>query len=180
MLSASGTAITATITGGSGADELTLSAASTVSGNINLGIDGDTTTASNGDSLSLDASNVTGNVTTGSGADAVSVLNTSKITGNVTLGSNTDSADGADSLTVTGTSSSSKSEITGSITTGGGADILTLTNATIGGAGQTISLGTDTNALEGNDRLNASGTSITANITTGSGSTSFHSVPDPP
>jgi hypothetical protein len=170
LLSASGTAITATITGGSGADELTLSAASTVSGNINLGIDGDTTTASNGDSLSLDASNVTGNVTTGSGADAVSVLNTSKITGNVTLGSNTDSADGADSLTVTGASSSSKSEITGSITTGGGADILTLTNATIGSAGQTISLGSDTNALEGNDRLNASGTSITANITTGSGS----------
>jgi hypothetical protein len=173
LLSASGTAITATITGGSGADELTLSAASTVSGNINLGIDGDTTTASNADSLSLDASNVTGNVTTGSGADAVSVLNTSKITGNVTLGSNTDSADGADSLTVTGTSSSSKSEITGSITTGGGADILTLTNATIGSAGQTISLGSDTNALEGNDRLNASGTSITANITTGSGSDSL-------
>ena len=100
----------------------------------------------------------------------MSVLTGSKITGSVTLGSNSDSADGADTLTVTGTSSSSKSEITGNITTGAGADTLTLTNATIGVVGQTISLGSDTNALDGNDGLSASGTTINASITTGSGS----------
>ena len=110
---------------------------------------------------------------TGSGADAASVVNTSTITGNVTLGSNTDSTDGADTLTVTGASSSSKSVITGSIATGAGADTLTLTNATIGGVGETISLGSDSNNLDGNDSLSASGTAITAAITTGSGSDSL-------
>ena len=123
--------------------------------------------------MTLNASTVTGNVTTGSGADEVGVLTTSKITGEITLGSNTDSADGGDTLTVTGTSSSSKSEITGSITTGAGADTLNLTDATIGGDGKTISLGTDTNGFDGNDKLSASGSAITATITTGSGSDSL-------
>ena len=172
-LSLNASSITGAVTTGSGADEVTLSATSSVIGNITLGIDGDTYTASNADTLTLNASTVTGNVTTGSGADKVGVLTTSKITGNITLGSNTDSADGADTLTVTGTSSSSKSEIIGSIATGAGADSLDLTNATIGGASQTISLGTDNNSLDGNDLLSAAGTSITATITTGSGSDSL-------
>jgi hypothetical protein len=172
-LSLNASSIKGAVTTGSGADEVTLSATSSVNGNITLGIDGDTYTASNADTLTLNASTVTGNVTSGSGADKVGVLTTSKITGNITLGSNTDSADGADTLTVTGTSSSSKSEITGSITTGAGEDTLDLTNATIGGASQTISLGTDSNSLDGNDRLSATGTAITATITTGSGSDSL-------
>ena len=169
-LTANGTAITATITTGSGGDTVTLLASSTVSGNVTLGIDGDTNTGNNSDTLTLNASSITGNVSTGSGADSVSVVNASTISGNVTLGSNSDGHDGADSLTVTGADSSNKSEITGSISTGAGADVVSFTNATIGGAGQTISLGTDTNGLEGNDSLTASGTSITATITTGSGS----------
>ncbi|MCF8141150.1 MAG: hypothetical protein K9J75_08635 [Cyanobium usitatum Tobar12.5m-G36] len=173
FLSLNASSIKGAVTTGSGADEVTLSATSSVNGNITLGIDGDTYTASNADTLTLNASTVTGNVTSGSGADKVGVLTTSKITGNITLGSNTDSADGADTLTVTGTSSSSKSEITGSITTGAGEDTLDLTNATIGGASQTISLGTDSNSLDGNDRLSATGTAITATITTGSGSDSL-------
>jgi hypothetical protein len=70
---------------------------------------------------------------------------------------------------VTGTDSSSKSVITGSITTGAGADSVTLTDASIGGASQTISLGSDNNSLDGNDKLSATGTAITATITTGSG-----------
>ena len=172
-LSLNASSITGAVTTGSGTDTVTLSDKSSVSGNINLGIDGDTYTASNADTLTLNASTVTGNVTTGSGADEVGVLTTSKITGEITLGSNTDSADGGDTLTVTGTSSSSKSEITGSITTGAGADTLNLTDATIGGDGKTISLGTDTNGFDGNDKLSASGSAITATITTGSGSDSL-------
>jgi hypothetical protein len=70
---------------------------------------------------------------------------------------------------VTGTDSSSKSVITGNITTGAGADSVTLTDASIGGASQTISLGSDNNSLDGNDKLSATGTAITATITTGSG-----------
>ena len=169
-LTANGTAITATITGGSGADTVNLSVSSTVLGDVTLGMVGDAYDGA--DTLTLNASNVTGNVSTGAGADALSVINTSTITGSVTLGSNSDSVDGADSLTVTGASSASKSVITGSIATGAGADTLTLTNATIGGAGQTISLGSDNNGLDGNDSLTANGTAITATITTGSGSDS--------
>jgi len=156
---------------GSAADSVTLSLGAVITGAVTLGANSDTIDGN--DSLTLNASTITGNVNTGSGADSVSVLNTSTVTGNVTLGTTTDSADGADSLTVTGTSSSFKSVITGSIATGGGADSLDLTNATIGGAGQTITLGSDNNGLDGNDSLTASGTAITAAITTGSGADSL-------
>ena len=46
----------------------------------------------------------------------------------------------------------------------------TLTNATIGGTGQTLSLGSDNNTLDGNDTLIATGAAITGTVTTGSGS----------
>jgi len=110
---------------GSAADSVSLNLGASVNGNVTLGSDGD---ASDGaDLLSLNASSITGNVSTGSGADSVNVLNVSTITGNVTLGSNSDTSDGADTLTVTGASSSSKSVITGSIATGGGADLVSFT-----------------------------------------------------
>jgi hypothetical protein len=173
ILSANGTAITATISGGSGADTLTLSATSSVDGSITLGVDGDTSTGNNSDSLTLDASTITGNVGTGSGADSVSVLNASTITGDVILGANGDTTDGGDSLTVTGASSSSKSAIAGSIATGGGADQLTFTDATIGGTGKTLTLGSDSNSNDGGDTLTASNTTFTGSITTGSGSDSI-------
>jgi hypothetical protein len=168
-LTATGTAITAAITTGSGADELTLSAASSVAGNITLGIDGDTSTASNADTLTLNASSITGNVNTGSGADAVSVLTGSTITGNVTLGSDTDTQDAGDTLTVTGTSSGSKSVISGSIYTGGGADSVTFIDATIGGEEKTLNLGDNGNSNDGNDSLSSTRSEITANIYTGAG-----------
>ena len=167
-LTASGTEITATFTTGSGSDTVILSAASVVTGDVTLGSATDTTNGSI-DTLTLNASTITGNVNTGSGADAVNVLTTSTITGNVTLGTDV-SQDGADSLTVTGTSSASKSVITGSIGTGAGADTVTLTDATIGGVGQTLSLGSDSSSFDGDDKLTASGTEITATFTTGSGS----------
>ena len=71
---------------------------------------------------------------------------------------------------MSGTDSTSKSVITGSITTGAGADSVSFTDATIGGAGQSLSLGTDNNSLDGNDTLSGSGATITATLTTGSGS----------
>ncbi|MEB3332516.1 MAG: hypothetical protein VKI83_08500 [Synechococcaceae cyanobacterium] len=159
------------ISTGSAADSVTLSLGSIVSGNVTLGADSDLNDAA--DLLSLDASSITGNVSTGSGIDAVSVLNSSTITGNVTLGANTDTADGGDTLTVTGASSSNKSVITGSIATGAAADVVVFSDATIGGSGATLSLGTDSNSLDGGDSLTASNTAITATVTTGSGSDSL-------
>jgi hypothetical protein len=100
------------------------------------------------------------------------VLTGSKITGSVNLGSNSDSKDSGDTLTVTGVPSGTISEITGSITTGGGADVLSFNDAKIGGLSQTLSLGSDNNSNDGNDSLTANGTAITAAITTGSGSDS--------
>ncbi|MCT0228408.1 hypothetical protein KQ300_09465 [Synechococcus sp. CS-1331] len=152
---------------GAAADSVTLSLGAKITGAVTLGADSDSSDGS--DTLTLNASSITGEVRTGSGADAVNVLTGSTITGNVTLGTNSDIHDGGDTLTVTGTDSSSKSVITGSITTGAGVDTLTLTNATIGGAGQTISLGSDSSSLDGNDKLTATGTAITAAISTGSG-----------
>jgi len=162
--------INGAISTGLAADSVTLSLGSKVTGDVTLGPD--SASSDGNDQLSLDASSITGNVITGSAADLVSVLNTSTITGDLTTGSDGDSYDGADSITVTGTSSSSKSVITGSITTGADADSVSFTDATIGGDGQSLSLGSDNNGLDGNDSLGATGTEITATITTGSGSDS--------
>jgi hypothetical protein len=168
ILTATGTTITATVTTGAGSDSVSLTSSS-VTGAVSLGVDGDTTNG-NGDALTLNASSITGDVSTGSGADVITLSNSATISGDLTLGSNSDSSDGVDTLTVSGASSSSKSLITGSITTGAGADVVTFTNATIGGSGQTLSLGTDNNSLDGNDSLTATGTTITATVTTGAGS----------
>ena len=175
-LSLDASTIAGAVSTGSGADTVTLSAASSISGNVTLGIDGDTAAGSNGDTLTLNASTITGNVSTGSGADAVSVLTTSTITGDLTLGGNTDVQDGGDTLTLTGSSSSSKSVVTGNITTGGGADTVTLTDASIGvdgGSVETLSLGTDSNSNDGNDSLTATRATITADVSTGSGADSI-------